>query len=61
MELMFEEGVVEFSVAGPNTMHLAGSMMDDTGLRNDAKVNSSLTAQHDGGTQFLTNKGTHLP
>lgn len=28
MELMFEEGEIEFSVTGKNEMHLAGNMMD---------------------------------
>lgn len=28
MELMFEEGAIEFSCAGPNEMHLAGNMLD---------------------------------
>ena len=32
MDLLFEEGVVEFSAAGPNKMHLAGSMLDQKDL-----------------------------
>eukprot|EP00281_Chroomonas_sp_CCMP1168_P020387 CAMPEP_0206227906 /NCGR_PEP_ID=MMETSP0047_2-20121206/8879_1 /ASSEMBLY_ACC=CAM_ASM_000192 /TAXON_ID=195065 /ORGANISM="Chroomonas mesostigmatica_cf, Strain CCMP1168" /LENGTH=301 /DNA_ID=CAMNT_0053651101 /DNA_START=100 /DNA_END=1005 /DNA_ORIENTATION=- len=31
MELMFEEGLVEFSVSGKNAIHLAGNMMAEDG------------------------------